>query len=175
MKADRSKSRIPIPALTRLSAQTGAGWRIMVGRPSGARQSRPTSEKRSDMHIHARTFPSLVLAAALALGGTPMLAHHGWSWAEGEQTTLEGTIESVSMNPPHPTIQVRDAQGTVWQVDLGNPNQTARSGFAADTAQPGDAITVIGNRNQDQSAHMKAVRIVIDGQNYDMYPERIQD
>lgn len=126
------------------------------------------------MHIQSRILPSLLFAAALAFSGAPMLAHHGWSWAEGEQTTLEGTIESVSMNPPHPTIQVRDAQGTVWQVDLGNPNQTARSGFTADTAEPGDAITVIGNRNQDQSAHMKAVRIVIDGQNYDMYPERIQ-
>ncbi|WGR62340.1 hypothetical protein E3U26_16595 (plasmid) [Paracoccus ferrooxidans] len=126
------------------------------------------------MQIRARTLSSAMLAAALALGTMPALAHHGWSWAEGEQTTLEGTVESVSMNPPHPTLQVRDAQGTVWQVDLGNPNQTARSGFTADTAEPGDAITVIGNRNQDQSAHMKAVRIVIDGQNYDIYPERIQ-
>ncbi|KZB64197.1 hypothetical protein AUP42_19230 [Thalassospira lucentensis] len=89
--------------------------------------------------------------------------------------TLEGTIESISMNPPHPSLTVTDAEGTVWQVDLGNPNQTARSGFTGDTAQPGDAITVIGNRNKDPAeAHMKAVRIIIDGQNYDLYPERIQ-
>ena len=39
----------------------------------------------------------------------------------------------------------------------------------------GDAVTVIGNRDRDPAeAHMKAVRIVIDGRNYDMYPERIQ-
>ena len=38
-----------------------------------------------------------------------------------------------------------------------------------------DAVTVIGNRDQDHSRpHMKAVRIVIDGRNYDMYPERIR-
>ncbi len=63
------------------------------------------------MQNNARILPSIMLAAALTLGAAPLLAHHGWSWAEGEQTALEGTVESVSMNPPHPTIQVRDAQG----------------------------------------------------------------
>ncbi|RJL05076.1 DUF6152 family protein [Paracoccus siganidrum] len=127
------------------------------------------------MHIHAQNLLSLTFAAALTLSTVPAIAHHGWSWADGEQITLEGTIEDISMSPPHPTLQVRDAEGTVWQVDLGNPNQTARSGFTGETAQVGDPITVIGNRNQDhERAHMKAVRIVIDEQNYDMYPERIQ-
>lgn len=89
--------------------------------------------------------------------------------------TLEGTIESISMNPPHPTLQVRDASGTVWQVDLGNPNQTARSGFNGTAVKPGDAITAIGNRNRDhERAHMKAVRIVTGGRTYDIYPERIR-
>ena len=38
-----------------------------------------------------------------------------------------------------------------------------------------DAITALGNRHLDKSkAHMKAVRIVIAGKNYDMYPERIR-
>ncbi|SOC24458.1 DUF6152 family protein [Thalassospira xiamenensis] len=117
----------------------------------------------------------LAVTVILFTPSLPAFAHHGWSWAESTQMTLEGTIESISMNPPHPSLTVTDAEGTVWQVDLGNPNQTARSGFTGDTAQPGDAITVIGNRNKDPAeAHMKAVRIIIDGQNYDLYPERIQ-
>ena len=118
----------------------------------------------------------LAALAAAAIPCLPALAHHGWSWAEGEQMTLEGTIQSISMSPPHPTLQVEDAEGVVWQVDLGNPRQTERSGFTGDTAEPGDAITVLGNRSKDpDDIHMKAVRITIDGQNYDMYPERIQD
>ncbi|WP_404421393.1 DUF6152 family protein [Thalassospira australica] len=117
----------------------------------------------------------LALTVILITPSFPAFAHHGWSWAESTQMTLDGTIESISMNPPHPSLTVTDAEGTVWQIDLGNPNQTARSGFTGDIAQPGDAITVIGNRNKDPSeAHMKAVRIIIDGQNYDLYPERIQ-
>jgi hypothetical protein len=104
----------------------------------------------------------------------PAVAHHGWAWAEDEQSTLAGKIQSISMTAPHPTLQVTDAAGATWQVDLGNPGQTARSGFTADSAQAGDAITVLGNRNRDRGRnHMKAVRITIDGRKFDLYPERI--
>lgn len=111
----------------------------------------------------------MLLAAA-----APALAHHGWSWANSQKMTLQGTIKTISMAPPHPTLHVTAQDGTVWQVDLGNPRQTAASGFTGDTAKPGDAVTVLGNRNLDSAkAHMKAVRITIAGRNYDMYPERI--
>lgn len=116
---------------------------------------------------------SLAIAAALAAGTAT--AHHGWSWAEGEQTTLQGTVRTVSMAPPHPMLQVAAGDGALWQVDLGNPSQTQRSGFTESTAKAGDAITVLGNRNLDASKkHMKAVRITVAGRDYDMYPERIR-
>ena len=102
-------------------------------------------------------------------------AHHGWSWAVEEQSTLQGTIREISMVPPHPTLRVADAQGTVWQIDLGNPTQTAKSGFTAQSAKVGDVVIVLGNRHKDASRkQMKAVRITIDSKNYDMYPERIR-
>ncbi|HSI42107.1 MAG TPA: DUF6152 family protein [Xanthobacteraceae bacterium] len=117
---------------------------------------------------------TLVLTAAL-LTAAPALAHHGWSWTEEAQMTLPGTIAAISMAPPHPMLRVTAADGVVWQVDLGNPNQTANSGFTGTTAKPGDAVIVTGNRSLDKSrAHMKAVRITIAGRNYDMYPERIR-
>ncbi len=124
----------------------------------------------------ARSLQSpLLIAVVLATGASGAFAHHGWSWADGEQITLEGKIESISMAPPHPTLRVTNAEGQTWQVDLGNPSQTRRSGFSGDTAKEGDAITVMGNRAQDHSTlQMKAVRITLDGKNYDMYPERIQ-
>lgn len=121
-------------------------------------------------------------AVALCLGllfvagsVAPAVAHHGWSWAESEPFELQGRIERISMAPPHPILHVKAADGVIWQVDLGNPNQTARSGFTGETAKPGDAIQVLGNRSLDKKAnHMKAVRIIIAGKNYDMYPERIR-
>jgi len=76
---------------------------------------------------------------------------------------------------PHRTRRpVRAAgDGVVWRVELGNPTLTARSGFNAKTAKPGDAIVVLGNRHKSK-VHMKAVRITIAGRNYDIYPERIR-
>ncbi|WP_134679139.1 DUF6152 family protein [Paracoccus ravus] len=117
----------------------------------------------------------LCVAATLPVLIRPALAHHGWSWAEEDQSRLEGRIDSVSMNPPHPSLRVRAADGTVWDIDLGNPNQTARSGFTAEAAPVGAAIIVIGNRNQDRDkAHMKAVQILIGGKQFDIYPDRIR-
>ncbi|MFZ5783755.1 MAG: DUF6152 family protein [Pseudomonadota bacterium] len=117
----------------------------------------------------------LALASLIAGASLPALAHHGWSWAEDEQTELKGTIRAISMAPPHPSLQVAAADGVVWQIDLGNPNQTARSGFTATSAKPGDAIVVLGNRHKDKAKmQMKAVRITVGGRNYDMYPERIR-
>ncbi|MBL0897489.1 MAG: hypothetical protein IBJ17_02160 [Reyranella sp.] len=118
---------------------------------------------------------TLSLVAATACLAAPAAAHHGWAWAEGEQTTLQGTIKSVSMAPPHPSLQVVAADGKEWLVDLGNPNQTERSGFTATSAKPGDAVVALGNRHLDKAKlHMKAVRITVAGKTYDMYPERIR-
>jgi len=123
--------------------------------------------------LNRRRLP-LALAALGTAIALPALAHHGWSWAEGEQMTLQGTIRQISMSPPHPVLMVQAKEG-LWQVDLGNPNQTERSGFRGDTAKPGDAVTALGNRHLDKSKlHMKAVRLTIAGKNYDMYPERIR-
>ena len=129
------------------------------------------------MHIVINRRRALKLAAVGVLTGVslPAQAHHGWSWAEDEQSELKGTIRSISMAPPHPSLQVVAADGVLWQVDLGNPNQTERSGFTATSAKPGDAVVVLGNRHRDKNKmQMKAVRITIAGKNYDMYPERIR-
>jgi hypothetical protein len=117
-------------------------------------------------------------AAVLVFVAVPLsqlaLAHHGWTWAEDEQSTLTGKIQSISMAAPHPTLQVTDAAGATWQVDLGNPSQTERSGFTGESAKAGEAIAVLGNRNRDRARnHMKAVRITISGKSFDLYPERI--
>lgn len=117
-----------------------------------------------------------LLGAALVLSANHALGHHGWAWAESEQMTLQGQIERISMAPPHPTLTVKATDGGRWQVDLANPAQTERSGFKGSSAQVGDAITVRGNRHQDpQRRHMKAVRITVEGKQYDLYPERIKD
>lgn len=123
---------------------------------------------------HRLTF--MLCAASMALAATQVFAHHGWAWAEEEQSELKGTIAEISMAPPHPALRVEADDGRIWQVDLGNPNQTKGSGFTGDTAEVGDEITVLGNRTKElNKAHIKAVRITVGGEQYDMYPERIKE
>ncbi len=120
---------------------------------------------------------ALQFAAGTAVAGVslPALAHHGWSFAEDQQSELKGTVKSVSMAPPHPSLQVTAADGKQWLIDLANPNQTERSGFTAASAKVGDAIVVLGNRSKDKSQlWMKAVRITVASKTYDLYPERIK-
>lgn len=131
-----------------------------------------------ELTARSGSFRSRIAGVALLASAVVMaesaVAHHGWAWAEDEQSTLTGKIQSISMSAPHPTLHVTDAAGATWQVDLGNPSQTERSGFSAGSAKAGDAITVLGNRNRDhERKHMKAVRITISGKNFDLYPERI--
>ncbi|HDZ57293.1 MAG TPA: hypothetical protein ENI17_11410 [Pseudomonas xinjiangensis] len=114
------------------------------------------------------------MAALAALLAAPAIAHHGWSWAESEQMELTGTVSKVQIAPPHPWLDV-EAEDGLWRVELGNPNQTERAGFEEGSANPGDDITAVGNRTQDQSEkRMKAVQITVGDQTYDIYPERIQ-
>jgi hypothetical protein len=105
----------------------------------------------------------------------PGLAHHGWDWAQDQQTVMKGTVQKVSMAPPHPSMTVKAEDGVVWQIDLSNPSQTERSGYTGKSAKPGDAIVILGNKHKDKSKRvMKAVRITVGGKTYDLYPERIR-
>jgi len=118
---------------------------------------------------------ALLVLAAVGVSFAPALAHHGWSWAEEAQSTLTGTIEAISMDPPHPSLKVKAEDGTLWQIDLANPAATERAGWRGDSAKPGEAITILGNRSLDaDEKRMKAVRITVGGKNYDMYPDRIE-
>jgi Flp pilus assembly secretin CpaC len=135
------------------------------------------SAREDLMHIRLSRRRALQLGVAGAATATslPALAHHGWNWAEDQQSELKGTVKSVSMAPPHPSLKVTAADGKEWLIDLANPNQTERSGFTAASAKAGDAIVVLGNRSKDKSQlWMKAVRITVAGKTYDLYPERIK-
>ena len=101
-------------------------------------------------------------------------AHHGWSWADAGQIELTGTIASITIAPPHPVIEV-DADGEMWIVELGNPSATERAGFVEGSAEVGQEIVALGNRASDGELRMKAVRITVEGQVFDIYPERIPE
>lgn len=121
-------------------------------------------------HVLALTATAGLVAA---IAGTAA-AHHGWSWAEADQIELTGEIRAISFAPPHPSLEIETPDGP-WNVELGNPGQTQRAGFVQGVADVGDEVTVLGNRSLDpDEKRLKAVRVTVSGETYDIYPSRIQ-
>ena len=124
------------------------------------------------MNKPARTLMAAV--AAVVITAAAASAHHGWSWAEEEQSELTGTVVSLVVAPPHPSLEV-EAEDGMWKIELGNPRQTQRAGFDDTSASKGDKVVILGNRSLDRNEkRMKAVRITVEGKAYDIYPERIE-
>ena len=117
---------------------------------------------------------SVTLAAAVILAvGTAAYAHHGWSWTQDGFFELRGTIKAIYIGNPHATLDV-DAEGEAWRVEMAPPSRTIAAGFTEAVAKVGDEVTAIGNRSVDQAEkRMKAVRIIVGGKTYDVYPDRV--
>jgi len=122
--------------------------------------------------VHRRHVVAGVVLSVLPFSAVPVLAHHGWSWTQSGFFRLEGVITAVYLGNPHATIDV-DVEGETWRVEMAPPSRTVAAGFTEGVAEPGDEVVAIGNRSQDQAElRMKAVRVIVGGRTYDVYPGR---
>jgi hypothetical protein len=116
-------------------------------------------------------------AAILAVMGViavaaPAIAHHGWRWAETENSEITGTIKSVRLGNPHGEVTL-DVDGEEWTAEVGQPWRNERAGLTDAILATGVSMTVRGHRALDTAKKViKAERIIIDGKTYDLYPER---
>jgi hypothetical protein len=122
---------------------------------------------------HAVITRRALAAAILAMAPAAALAHHGWRWAEDAEFTLEGVIRDVRLGNPHGLIEVEDADGALWTVELGQPWRHERAGLSDSALAPGVAILIEGHRSADPAdLVVKAERVVVDGMRYNLYPDR---
>ena len=120
------------------------------------------------MRISRSSFVGVALGALAAL---PAVAHHGWG-GNGQPIELSGTVvAAVDLSGPHATMQIRDAEGQVWDVTLAPAPRTARAGLDADAVPVGAEVTVTGQRNDDPAKfEVKTRRVTHAGKSYDVYP-----
>jgi Family of unknown function (DUF6152) len=116
----------------------------------------------------------LVVAAAIvgSLFARPLWAHHGWGWATDEEFELTGKITGVKLGNPHGELHL-DVDGEAWLVEIGQPWRNEQAGLTEDLLAIGTEVTVHGHRSADPDEKlMKAERLVIAGQDYNLYPDR---
>ncbi len=122
----------------------------------------------------------IALALAGTLAGTAALAlpltsaaHHGWGWTQDEESRLSGEIQSITFTNPHMHLQLRDASGNLWEVDLSPPIVAAQSGFGSEHARAGDRASITGHRARDMAVRgFKGETITVRGRTFDVYPQR---
>lgn len=113
-------------------------------------------------------------AAALLtfMAGPAALAHHGWRWAEDGNFELTGIIKAAQLGNPHGILTV-DADGEIWTVEVGQPWRNERAGLTDEMLSVGREVTISGARSSDPAEKkVKAERVIIDGELYDLYPGR---
>ncbi|QIA22347.1 DUF6152 family protein [Mesorhizobium sp. AA22] len=115
---------------------------------------------------------ALTAAVILAAAATAY-AHHGWSWTQDGFFELRGKITAIYIGNPHATLDV-DVEGEAWRVEMAPPSRTIAAGFTEEVAKVGDEVTAIGHRSLDETEkRMKASRVILNGKNYDVYPDRV--
>ena len=121
--------------------------------------------------LDRRTFVNALAAASLTIAGVAH-AHHGWSWAEDGTFELTGTITSAKLGNPHGILKVK-AKDEDWTVEVGQPWRNERAGLKDSMLVKGVELTIQGNRAKDPKLKVvKAARVIIKGQTYNLYPER---
>jgi len=112
-----------------------------------------------------------VLATAVFLAQAAS-AHHGWGWATAEEFELTGEITVVRLGNPHGEVTL-NVKGEQWVVEVGQPWRNENAKLTPKLLSKGQIITAHGHRSAKKGQRlMKAERVVIDGQSYNLYPDR---
>ena len=114
-----------------------------------------------------------LLALVLSVSFVPgIMAHHGWGWATDEEFEITGRITDVNLGNPHGEVTL-EVEGQAWLVEVGQPWRNKSTGLTDDLLEVGQVMTVHGHRSANQAERLvKAERIVIDGRDYNLYPDR---
>ena len=120
-------------------------------------------------HIFGFFFIVLIASAWLP---SSLAAHHGWGWATENEFEITGRISDVRLGNPHGEVTIM-VDNEAWVVEVGQPWRNEQAGLTDDLLQPGKLMTVHGHRSAKQDERLvKAERVVIEGQNYNLYPDR---
>lgn len=122
-----------------------------------------------------KCYCAFVAVLAAVFLAQPASAHHGWGWASDELSEMTGEIVSVRLGNPHGELEIQ-VNGERWTVEVGQPWRNQRAGLVEGLLAEGRTVTVLGNRSaREGEQRIKAVRVTIEGEHYDLYPGRVPE
>jgi len=108
------------------------------------------------------------IALAMLLAAAPLLAHHGWSSYDAEQTmTLTVELEQVRYRNPHAEVEITH-DGEPWVVVLAPTSRMSARGLPQGALVAGKTITIVGYPRKDGTPELRAERIVVDGKTIEL-------
>ena len=80
----------------------------------------------------------------------PAAAHHSFAMFDQKQiVTLNGKVHEFQWTNPHAFLEIDDAKGKRWSLELNSPNNLKRQGWVRSSVKPGDKVTVRMNPLRD--------------------------
>lgn len=119
-----------------------------------------------------RSFVWFFFPVFLFLSPAIATAHHGWGWATDQEFEITGTVVSIRLGNPHGEVTL-DVDGEQWVIEVGQPWRNQRAGLTEALLSEGRELTVHGHRSAREGERLvKAERIVIEGKEFNLYPDR---
>jgi Family of unknown function (DUF6152) len=109
-----------------------------------------------------------LVAAALGVGSTAVLAHHPIQakFDKASEMVLSGIVTHVDWKNPHVHVFVNVTDGNVvsnWAIELESPLLLKGSGWDSSSVKPGDKIEVKGMRARDGSRQVWSEALTVAG------------
>lgn len=115
----------------------------------------------------------LLLAVVLVICAAAS-AQEKEQWVTDSWLEVTGEIVEVRRGTRYSELIVQNGTER-WILRLGEPWRNHRAGLDEETLTVGQPVSVHGHRFKDQKElRMKALRVVVDGRNYDLYPGQIR-
>ena len=108
---------------------------------------------------------ALLVAAAIAVGGTATHAHHSISslYDSSRQVTIEGIVTEFKLVNPHPFLFIdvkgRTGEAQRWQLEMDNRRELVSIGVTASTFKPGDFVVVTGSLARTSGNRLYLLRL----------------